>query len=440
MMSASPVEAPAETLYPPASRGWYVVAVLLLASMFSYLDRSVITLLVPMIRKDLGLTDTQFSLLQGLAFAITFAIAGLPLGRLVDRANRRLIIAAGVAVWSLMTVLCGLSTSFWQLFAARMGVGIGEACLAPAAASLISDYFARERRGRVMGVMQAGTPLGSGLAKMLGGVALGLVTAGGAQALPVVGALAPWQTVFVLVGAPGFLAALLVLTIREPARRERARLDRGGAGVGAYLRTHTRTFVFLFAAYAFVSMCGYANTSWSPVIFMRTFAMPPAEVGVVIGSVVVVAGVAAALSGGVLSDLFARRRPEDGRFRMVIVLLLVTIAAFLTLALSKVYLVSLAAYGVASFATFAITSSAMAAIQEVSPNEYRGQLVAINLVCANLIGLGLAPTAVAVITDYGFGDDAMLQYALGAVTVPAALLALIAVILGLPAYRRTRLR
>ena len=424
--------------FPPARYGWYVVGVLLVASMFSYLDRSVITLLTPMIRRDLNLTDTQFSLLQGLAFAITFAIAGLPLGRLVDRANRRLIIAAGVATWSLMTILCGLSTTFWQLFAARMGVGIGEACLAPAAASLISDYFARERRGRVMGVMQAGTPLGSGLAKMLGGLTLGLVTAAGVSTLPFVGSLAPWQAVFVLVGAPGFLAALLVLSIREPARRELARSSTGDAGLGAYLRTHARTFACLFAVYTLVSMCGFANTSWSPVIFMRTFAMPPAEVGVVIGSVVIVAGVAAALTGGFLSDAFARRFPDDGRFRMVIILLLITMAAFLTLSLSKTYAVSLVAYGLASFSTFAITSSAMAAIQDVSPNEHRGQLVAINLVCANLIGMGLAPTAVAFITDYGFRSDVMLQYSLGLVVVPAAMLALFAVLLGLPAYRRTR--
>ena len=213
-----------------------------------------------------------------------------------------------------------------------------------------------------------------------------------------------------------------------------------GGGLGAYLRTHARTFAFLFAAYTFVSMCGFANTSWSPVIFMRTFAMPPAQVGVVIGSVVMAAGVAAALTGGILSDVFARRFPEDGRFRMVIMLLLVTIAAFLTLSLSKVYLLSLAAYGLASFSTFAITSSAMAAIQDVAPNEYRGQLVALNLVCANLIGMGLAPTAVAFITDYGFKSDVMLQYSLGVVVIPAASLALVCVLLGLPAYRRTRWR
>lgn len=439
-MSAEPQAASQAAPYPPARYGWYVIGVLLVASMFSYLDRSVITLLVPMIRKDLNLSDTQFSLLQGLAFAITFAVAGLPLGRLVDRANRRLIIFAGVATWSVMTILCGLSTTFWQLFAARMGVGIGEACLAPAAASLISDYFARERRGRVMGVMQAGTPLGSGLAKMLGGLTLGLVTTAGVASLPLVGSLAPWQAVFVLVGAPGFLAALLVLSIREPARRDLARARAGDAGFVAYLRTHARTFVFLFAAYTFVSMCGFANTSWSPVIFMRTFAMPPAQVGVVIGSVVMVAGVAAALTGGVLSDVFARRFPEDGRFRMVIMLLVLTIAAFLTLSLSKVYMLSLVAYGLASFSTFAITSSAMAAIQDVAPNEYRGQLVALNVVCANLIGMGLAPTAVAFITDYGFRNDVMLQYSLGVVVIPAALLSLVCVLLGLPAYRRTRWR
>lgn len=436
----SQMQPEAEPPYPSPGYGWYVVGVLLLAHVFAFLDRAIITLLVPLLQADLKVDDTQVSLLHGFAFALTFVLAGLPLGRLVDRANRRLIIAFGVAAWSLATVLCGLSGSFWQLFAARMGVGIGEACLAPAAVSLISDYFAPSRRGRVMGVMQVGLPLGSGLAKMVGGLVLGLVSGSALVALPLVGERAPWQLVFIIVGAPGSLAALLCLTIREPVRRERAAPvgAESKARFSAYARANLRTLACVFLIYTLVSVCGFANTSWSPVIFMRTFGMSPAEVGVAIGMVVLVAGASAAVVSGLVSDFLVKRRPVDGRIMIVIALTPPIAAAFLVLSLSTNLAVSIVAYGLTSFLTFAVTSSASAVIQDIAPNEFRGQMVAINLLCTNLLGFGLAPTAVALVTDHVFHDPLMLRFSLGVVVIPAAFAAFLLALVTLPAYRATK--
>jgi MFS family permease len=192
--------------YPSKSTAWRMVGILLIASMFAYLDRAIITLLLPMIRADLAINDTQFSLLQGLAFVITFALAALPMGWIADRFARNWLIAIGVAGWSAATVMCGLADTFTELFIARMGVGLGEACLAPAAVSLIADSFPRERRGLVIGVMSVGTPLGSGIAKVIGGLTLALI--GGASVMVFSVVLEPWQAVFVIVGLPGLLVAL----------------------------------------------------------------------------------------------------------------------------------------------------------------------------------------------------------------------------------------
>lgn len=439
-MPTRPTSAP-EPPYPRPREAWRMVAILLVASMFSYLDRSIITLLLPMIKSDLNINDTQFSLLQGFAFVITFAFAGMPMGWLADRSSRSRLIAFGVATWSIATVFCGLSDTYTELFLARMGVGFGEACLAPAAVSLISDSFPRERRGLVIGVMSVGTPLGSGLAKIIGGAALAAIGAT-VIAIPLLSiSLQPWQMVFIIVGAPGLLVALACLAIREPVRREGG-IVRSSSGESSgflqYLSVHGSTVFPVVGAYTLIVICGYANASWTPIVFMRTFGLSPAEVGVYAGAAVIVGGVAAALCGGILSDTFFKRHPTDGRLRILLLLAPFMLVAFVVLAFSTSFLLSLFAFTAANFLTFAIVSSGPAALQEIAPNKVRGQLIAFNLLIGNLLGLGVAPTLVAVVTDYFFKDDAAVNASLGAVTVPAAAAAILMAAIAFPAYRKTR--
>ena len=153
--------------YPNQIYAWYVVSVLTVAYIFSFIDRQILNLLVEPIQQDLNLSDTQISLLQGMAFALFYTLMGIPIARLADVANRRTIIATGVFLWSLMTALCGLTKTFWQLFAARIGVGVGEAALSPPSYSLFSDYFPPGKVTRAIAVFTGGSFLGAGLAYII---------------------------------------------------------------------------------------------------------------------------------------------------------------------------------------------------------------------------------------------------------------------------------
>ena len=185
--------------------GWYVAIVLMLCNTLSFIDRQILGLLAPLIKQELSLSDTKIGLLQGLAFGIFYTLLGMPMGRIVDRGNRRNLVAAGIFCWSLMTAACAAARGFWTLFLARMGVGVGEATLSPSAFSLLSDYFPRERLGTALSIFSMGVFFGSGSALIVGGL--------------VIGAVGSWRLTFLIVGLPGLLAGLLMFTIKEPARR-----------------------------------------------------------------------------------------------------------------------------------------------------------------------------------------------------------------------------
>lgn len=223
---------------PSPSRSWYTVGVLGLAYTISYIDRQVISLLIGPIREDLQISDTEISLLYGVAFGVLYALLGLPLGWLADRTNRRNLISVGIAAWSAMTMLCGKANSFGGLFLARVGVGVGEAALSPAAYSLIADLFPRERLGRALGTYSSGVYVGIGLAFLFGGALITLFEGIGDIDLGVLGTFKPWQATFFAVGAPGLLVALLVLTLTEPNRSVKA--QEGGATVQETIRYLTR--------------------------------------------------------------------------------------------------------------------------------------------------------------------------------------------------------
>ena len=194
---------PAPETYPPSGYAWYVVGVLTLAYIFSFIDRQILSLMAIPIQQDLGIGDKQMSLLMGASFAVFYTLFGIPLGRLADTRSRRAIISVGIAVWSVMTAGCGLAKTFWQLAIMRMGVGVGEASLSPSAYSLISDYFRPERRSTAMSVYSMGIYIGSGLAFILGGFITLLVAGRESTVLPGFGPVRSWQLVFFVVGLPG---------------------------------------------------------------------------------------------------------------------------------------------------------------------------------------------------------------------------------------------
>lgn len=441
MSPAEPNGAPAtdDAPWPPARRSWYLVAILLVGYSLSFADRMVMSLLIAPIKRDLGISDVEVSLLIGFAFATFYVLMGLPFGYLADRVNRRNLIAGGVLAWSIATGLCGVAGGFTLLFLARMAVGAGEAALAPAAYSLLGDSFPREKLGRAISVYVVGNPLGTGLALVLGGALIALVTATPAVTLPLVGKVASWRAVFLGLALPGIaLTVLILLTIAEPRRRG---ADSSAHGKGdftesfRFIRAHARTFLFQLSGTSLLSASVYGTMAWIPAFLTRTHGMPAVEIGLYYGLILGVAGVVGLLVSGIWADRMLGSGTRDAYPRVMmwasVAAIVPTVAAPLVPGV-ELALVLLALSVLATGATIGVSA---AAIQYITPARLRGQMSAIYVLLASIAGIGLGPTTVAFITDYLFGDEAALRYSLAlvsAVTLPGAAICLACV---LPYYR-----
>lgn len=417
---------------------WYVVAVLLLLNVSSFIDRQVMALLVTPIQADLGISDTQMGLLLGPAFALTFALSGLLIGRLVDRGNRTAIIAWGVAAWSVMCTACGVANTFGQLFAARFGVGIGEATLSPAAASLITDYFPPEKLATAMSVFTSGVFIGAGLAYLIGGLVIEAVGNTQPWSLPLIGEIRPWQRVFVLVGLPGLLLALLALTIREPRRKRRGDSPVHAATpveVIAWLRRHSSAFWTFGVGVAVYATVNFGTAFWFPAFFYRSHGWSPGKVGLIMGGATLVFGVVGVIAGGRLADWFRTRGREDGNLIVLIISAIVSILAGLPLYLTSSEPVLIAALIVTNVAAASPFGAALAAMQEMVPSTMRGQAAAILGLLLNFVGLSLGPTAVGILNDRVFQDPAKVALSLLVLTLAGRAIAALSVAAGLSAHR-----
>ena len=391
--------------YPPLSRAWYAVGVLTLIYVFSFIDRQILNLLVKPIRRDLGISDTQMSLLMGFSFAVFYTFFGIIMGRLADSRSRRGLIAAGCVLWSALTAGCGLARNYTQMLLLRMGVGVGEASLSPAAYSLITDFFPPNRLATAISVYSMGIYLGTGLAYLLGGLVISFAGSQELWTLPVVGATRPWQVIFFIVGLPGIALAGLVATVPEPGRIIRAG---GKASIGefySYVRLNRASFVCHNLGFALLSFSSYGAASWVPAFFVRHHGWNASTIGIWFGAIVIVSGTAGIVAGGWMADRMKARGQSDAAMRIGLLVCLIWIPPGLATFLVDSPWASLAALGVAQFFTSAPFGVAPAAIQQMSPPHLRGQASAIYLFVINLIGLGLGPFAVALTTDYVFHDD-----------------------------------
>lgn len=287
---------------------WYVVFVLMVCLTLSFIDRQILGMLVDPIKRDFGISDTRIGWLQGPAFAIFYTFMGLPVGWLVDRYSRRGIIAAGVFFWSVMTALSAVAGSYWSLFAARMGVGVGEATLGPAAMSLSADYFPNEKLGGALSVYAMGIFIGSGLALIVGGAVTQSVVGIPAVTLPVIGEIAAWRLTFLIVGLPGLLVGLLVYTVREPLRRNLLRTNEGQASrlsfgeVRREVRLRWRSVVGVCVALSAQAACNYAILAWAPTYFLRVHKWERAMTGLTLGVMTLTVGILGMYAGGKLCD------------------------------------------------------------------------------------------------------------------------------------------
>lgn len=408
------------TPWPRPLYAWWVVAVLLVAYTVSFIDRMILSLLVAPIRADLQISDFQFSLLHGLAFAVFYTVLGLPLGYLADRGNRQRLISVGVAFWSVMTAACGLAPNFLALFCARVGVGIGEATLSPAAYSMLSDYFPKHRLGRAMAIYSIGVPLGSGIALVIGGMVVKFASEMPAIVLPVLGPTEPWRLVFYLVGLPGLLVVLLLLSVREPLRRGRtaAPAEKFGA-VFTHVRAHARAFGAHFIGLSLLTFVIYGGLAWYPTFFARTYGMAASDAGVAYGIIMAVGGAAGLILGGFLADFLFRRGYRSAHLMAVMFSVLSSAPLFVLAPLMGNANLAFALLAPAVLLSSMHGGIAGAALQLITPNRFRAQVTALYFFVANLVGLGLGPMVVAGIGDFVFRDEAALRYALSIVAALA---------------------
>ena len=427
--------------FPPTRYAWYVVAVLALANTSAFIDRQILGLLVGPIRRDLGITDTQMGVLYGLAFALFYTLLGIPIGRAADRASRRTIIAVGIACWSIMTALCGVARTYDQLLLARFGIAIGEAALAAPALSLIADYFAPARRATALSVYTLGIYLGAGLANLVGGALLARLDGTRSVAWPIIGEIRPWQQVFVFVGLPGLVIALLVAAIREPARHETGQHDGAHpfaiAEVARYVGANRGTFLCHGLGYALFALVNFATAAWLPTHLIRTYGWTAARAGITLGTLTATVGVVGVVAGGRVSDRLLARGHADAKLRVGIIAAVGNLACGVAYTLAPNAMLSVAALVPYNFfASFAF-GAAVAAVQEITPNRMRAQVGALFMSAMTLIGLGLGPSVVGILTDRVFGDDAALRYSLLVVTVVGLASAAGLLGAGLGRYRRS---
>ena len=385
-----------------------VLAMLVLVYTFNFIDRQIVGILAVPIKADLGLSDTQLGLMGGLAFALFYTLLGIPIAMLADRGNRTGIITVALVVWSAMTAACGLAQNFWQLFLARLGVGVGEAGGVAPSYSLVSDYFPPHQRARALGVYSFGVPIGSALGIVFGGVIASLID---------------WRMAFIIVGLSGvLLAPLFKSVVREPAR---GRFDAGGQGsapprIGEVVRVllSKPSFWGLSFGASAASMMGYGLFFWLPSFLVRSYGLSLLDASLYFGAILLVGGIAGIWLGGSLADRFgaARRRAYA---IIPAIAFLATIPFYVAVVISDSLALSFVLFLVPTALGLVWLGPVLSSIAHVVPPNMRATASAVFLFVNNLIGIGLGTVALGALSDIlaaRFGADS-LRYAILAGTV-----------------------
>jgi len=406
-------------------RAWLIVALCMTAYVFSFIDRQILALLIEPIKADLRLSDTQFGLLQGLAFSLFYATMGIPVAGLADRYPRPLIIVAAVAFWSVATMACGLARSFGTLFIARLGVGAGEAGLSPATYSLISDLFPREKLGRAVGVYSMGSFLGAGIAFLVGGSVIGMVSS--MKAVVVFGQeVRSWHLVFMIVGVPGIvLAALMALLVREP--RAGGRDGRGKdvpsiLAVFRFLVAQRAIFVPHILGFSLMATSLYAMLGWTPAYLMRSFGMSAAACGLRLGIAALTMGMAGVFASGWLMDRLTMAGRRDAPFITGMVGSIGALCSVAALPFATSANVATALVALTLFFVSTPMAPSTAVMQIVPPPAMRSRVSGIFLFFNSFVGLTMGSAAVGFLSDHVF---AAVGSALSMIVVGASLLAIL---------------
>ncbi len=429
-----------EVRYP-----WYPVGILMVAYVVSFIDRQVITLLVEPIRNDMQISDTEISLLMGLAFAIFYVTMGVPIARLSDSRSRKAIIVIGMSLWSAATVLCGLAKNFSQLFLARVGVGVGEATLTPAAYSMIADLFPEEKLGRALAVYSTGIYIGAGLAGVLGGWAVQTISGADPINLPVLGPIKPWQLTFMVVGFPGFiLVAIIMFTVREPQRRNVQSQMTGKAlpfaDVLNFMWLNKRTFGSIFVGYALGGIAFYGFLAWIPEFIRRTHGWEIGAAGMLFGLIYAVLGAAGTLTGGWVCDWLTSKGYRDVAIRSCAVYFALATPFMILTPLMPSMTLAIPMMAMMAFTMSLQQAMTPVAIQLITPNEMRAQATSLFFVASLFPAIGFGATSVALVTDFVFDNDYAIHYSLSIVGGVMMTLATIALAFGIQGYSESLAR
>ena len=429
-----------EPAYPNPVYAWYVVILLLITYIFAWLDRQILSYLIGPIKASFELSDTQIGLLLGPAFAIFYITLGIPLGWLADRKSRRMLIAWGIAVWSVMTALSAFARSFGLLFLARIGVGVGEATLTPSALSLISDYFPKDKRGRAVSLYMSGISLGTAFGSILGGWIVAQVTKTPEVTLPLLGTMEGWRATFIIVGAPGLILSLLMLTVAEPYRRESVAID--GTVVASvslldalkYYWTHRGAFLCLWFGQTGMTVIGYSQL-FNAEVFRRTWGWGMQEIGLALGIVFLIFGPGGANFGGWLADHFTKAGDKGGPMRAVVIANTILIPASFLYPLMPTPWLALAMLAISTLGGAMSSACGAAATTALAPNQVRAQAIAVYWVIINFAGLFIGPPLVGLITDKVFGDEAAIKYGVAFVPLMMAVPVFVLLLRALKNYR-----
>jgi MFS family permease len=421
----TPTDHPEELSWPARVSAWYAVLVLAVVLMFGQVEATIITFLIAPIKRDFKISDLQVSALVGVAPAIFYAVVGLPLARLVDTLRRNVVLSVALGIGGIMTSAAGLAQSFWQFGLCRVLVGGGGAVSNPGTYSIIADYFPRDRLPRAIAVLSLGLILGRSVAPVMGGVLVGLTA--GWSTLHVVGLnIRNWQITFILSGCLGLIGAALMLTVREPARRNRL-VSRAGTApsfvqVLGFIWRRRDVYAPQFLALAFYAVESYGLESWRVEFLRRTYGWSAQFSGPVLGGCTLAAQMLGLFVGTRLAESLSRYS-DDANLRTVgIFYLIAPPFAVLGPLMPNPWLAILCS-SITGLCNMACVPAQNAALQNITPNEMRGQVTAMYYFVLSAIGLGLGPSLMAFITDYVIGNEDHLRYAMAstaAIMLPVA--------------------
>lgn len=417
---------------PALGQAYVIMGLLISASILSYLDRAIVSLMVDPIRHDLNLSDTQIGAANGLAFALFYALMGIPLGRWADRHNRRNLIVGGVLAWSLATACCGLAQDFHQFLLGRLLVGVGEASLGPASVSIIAAAFRGRNVGLALAVTSVGITLGCGVAIMGGGSIVHWAMSA-SLTVPALGVLRGWRLAFLLAGAPGLGLAALFGFVKEPPRPANAPPPEIGRVV-AHLRAHAGAYGLLMIGYSLLVVMSFGQLIWAPTYFLRVHHMTLASFTPYYGIMMGLGGTGGLLLGGFLSDQLSKRgvagAPAKVMLASAIVQTPLLIAAYLAVSTS----LALVLFALAIFAMCFIGGLQGATFERIAPPRMVATVIALYLVVANVVGGGVGQLAIGALSQHLSPTGSKLGVALaivGLATLPLSALLIAAALPGL---------